>query len=156
MSKAGLSSRRSASPPPRCPQAERSAMHSPAGRRVLTQACRWRHRPASAAGERVDGSLLRLTERRLRSVASRDLRMLGVEIRCARAPLDLAEGRGETALHTRAGHDRFVPTLHVREIGQIDLVALMAPGPAEDREIGDRDLAGGEFDLAEPAIEDTV
>src|SRR5215813_2616095 len=35
-------------------------------------------------------------------------------------------------------------------------MALMAPSPAEDCEIGDRDLAGGEFDLAESAIQDIV
>src|SRR5262245_17076071 len=71
-------------------------------------------------------------------------------------PLNLAEGHRETALHARARHHRFVPALYVGEVGQIDLVALMSPGPAENREIGNRHVAAGEFSLAEPPIEHTI
>ena len=37
-----------------------------------------------------------------------------------------------------AGHQRVVPALDVGEIRQLDLVARMAPGPAQDGKIGDR------------------
>src|SRR5215472_6876008 len=35
-------------------------------------------------------------------------------------------------------------------------MALVPPGPAEDREIGNRDVAAGERDLAEPPVEHAV
>ena len=50
----------------------------------------------------------------------------------------------------------FVPALDVREIGQVHLVALMAPGPAEDGEIGDRHRARDELVVGEPAVEHAV
>ena len=53
--------------------------------------------------------------------------------------------RLHAALDGRPGHQRIVPATDIGEIGQIHLVALMAPGPAEDREIGDRQRAGDEF-----------
>src|SRR5882757_800357 len=57
-----------------------------------------------------------------------------------RSPACSAQGDGETALHARAGHHCLVPALDIGEVRQIDLVAFVPPGPAEDREIGNRDL----------------
>src|SRR5437667_12614550 len=72
------------------------------------------------------------------------------------AAVPLAQSDRETALDPRAGHHRLVPALDIGEIGQIDLVALVSPCPAEDREVGNRDVAGRELDLGEPAIEHAI
>jgi hypothetical protein len=53
-------------------------------------------------------------------------------------PFPSAQGDREAALHARTGHQLLVPALHVRKVGQIDLMALVAPGPAQDREVRDR------------------
>src|ERR1700720_3977384 len=73
-----------------------------------------------------------------------------------RSPACLAQGDGETALHAWAGHHCLVPALDVGKIRQIDQVALVPPGPAEDREIGNRDLTTGELDVAEPFVEHAI
>ena len=44
----------------------------------------------------------------------------------------------------------------MREIRQVDLVALVAPGPAEDREVGDRQLIGDEVVRRQPPVEHAV
>src|SRR5215471_8014760 len=62
----------------------------------------------------------------------------------------------ETALGARPGHHRLVPPFDVGVVGEIDLMALMPPRPPEDREIGNRNLAAGERDLAEPLVQHTV
>src|SRR5947209_11641912 len=63
----------------------------------------------------------------------------------------------EAALCARARHHCLVPALDVGVIVQADLMTLVPPGPAEDREIGDRDIvAGGVPRLAEALVEDAV
>src|SRR5271166_4534186 len=62
----------------------------------------------------------------------------------------------ETALYARSGHHRLVPPLDVRKVRQVDLMALVPPCPAEDSEIGDRDIAPGEFDFGQPLVEHAV
>src|SRR4051812_25601800 len=52
-----------------------------------------------------------------------------------------AQGHFEAALRAGAGHHRLVPALDVGVVGEIDLMALVPPRPAEDREIGDRNVA---------------
>ena len=63
-----------------------------------------------------------------------------------------AQGDLEAALDSRPGHYCLIPALDVREVGQIDLMALVAPRPAENGEIGNREIAAGELDLAEPLV----
>src|SRR5216684_3603450 len=69
----------------------------------------------------------------------------------------LAQRHLEAALGAGAGHHRLVPALDVRVVGEVDLMALVPPSPAEDREIGDRYvIAAGELHVAEALIEDAV
>src|SRR6185312_14912199 len=60
------------------------------------------------------------------------------------------------ALGRRAGHQRVVPALDVRKILQLDLVARVAPGPAEDGEIGNRQGAGDELMVSQPLVEHAI
>src|SRR5579883_2908836 len=48
--------------------------------------------------------------------------------------------RLHAALDSGARHQGVVPALHIGEVRQIHLVAGVAPGPAENGEIGDRQL----------------
>src|SRR5712692_2612653 len=68
----------------------------------------------------------------------------------------LAQGDRETALDARASHQRLVPALDVGKVRQIYLMALVPPRPAEDREIGNRDVASRELHFAEPLVEHAV
>src|ERR1700730_3556410 len=53
--------------------------------------------------------------------------------------------------------DTTVPALALRVVGELDRVRLVPPGPAEDRELGDRDVfARGELHLAQALVEDAV
>ena len=56
--------------------------------------------------------------------------------------------RFHAALGRRAGHQRVVPALDTGKILQLHLVARVAPGPAEDGEIGDRQRARDEVAAA--------
>src|SRR5215831_8145119 len=67
-----------------------------------------------------------------------------------------AQSNLETAPHAWAGHQLLVPALDVREIAEIDLVALVPPRPAEDRKIRDRNASAGKFDFAKPPVEHAV
>src|SRR4051794_11202977 len=70
---------------------------------------------------------------------------------------DLAQCHLEAALGAGPPHHRLVPALDVGVVGEADLVPLMPPGPAEDREIGDRHLvACRELRLPETLVEDAV
>src|ERR1700687_5512399 len=54
----------------------------------------------------------------------------------------------DAALGRRSRHQFVVPALDVGIVFEIDLMPLVAPGPAEDGEVGDRDfVAGGVFRL---------
>src|SRR6516225_2725378 len=153
---AGSPARRLASPQPLFQRGERSVTHSPAGLPAAARAFRSRCRQASATGGRKTASRLRLAGHGVGCLASGDrVSWRGSPFEIRRG-LRSAEGHGEAALHPRAGHHRLVPALYVREIRQIDLVAFMPPGPAEDREISDGNVAGDELDFAEPAIEHAV
>src|SRR5437867_1590343 len=75
----------------------------------------------------------------------------------SRAGSALAQRHLEAALRPRPRHHRLVPALDVGIVGEVDLMALVPPGPAEDGEIGDRHLrAGGIRHLAQPLVEDAV
>ena len=56
----------------------------------------------------------------------------------------------------RAGHQRLVPALDAGEIRQLDLVARVAPGPAEDGEIGDRQRARDELAPRKALVEHVI
>src|SRR5713226_4356847 len=69
----------------------------------------------------------------------------------------LAQCHLEAALGAGARHHRLVPALDVGVVGEVDLMALVPPGPPQDREIGDRYvIAAGELHIAEPLVEDAV
>src|SRR5262249_38288561 len=67
-----------------------------------------------------------------------------------------AQSDGKAALHAGTGHHGLVPPLDVAKIRQVDLVTLMPPSPAENREIGYRNAAPGELDFPEPLVEYAV
>src|SRR3954449_6814043 len=56
------------------------------------------------------------------------------------AVLFLTQRHLEAAPGAGAGHHCFVPALDIRVVGEIYLMPFVPPGPAKDREIGDRDL----------------
>src|SRR5205807_6864226 len=58
-------------------------------------------------------------------------------------PCSSAQRHLEAALGGGARRQRLVPPFDVRVVREVDLVPLVPPGPAEDREIGDRHLAAG-------------
>src|SRR5215470_7270785 len=63
----------------------------------------------------------------------------------------------EALLGAGARHHRLIPALDVGVVAQIDLMALVPPGPAKDRKIGDRHpIAGRIRRLAETCVEDAV
>ena len=53
-------------------------------------------------------------------------------------------------------HQRVVPAFDIGKIRQLDLVARVPPGPAEDGEIGDRQRARDEFAIRQAAIQHAV
>src|SRR5260370_19586589 len=69
----------------------------------------------------------------------------------------LAQRHIEAGLGAGTRHHRLVPALDVGVVGEVDLMALVPPGPPQDREIGDRHLiAAGERRLAQALVEDAV
>ena len=62
----------------------------------------------------------------------------------------------EASRHARARHHRLVPPLHVRIFREVDLVPRMPPGPAEDREVGDRKFVGKVRTPGQSTIHDAV
>src|SRR5262245_49509722 len=69
---------------------------------------------------------------------------------------DSIQLRFHPALGRRAGHQLIVPALDIGKVLQFDLVARVAPGPAEDREVGDRQGAGYELAAREALVQHIV
>src|SRR3990167_4895795 len=53
-----------------------------------------------------------------------------------------AQCHGQAALHAGPRLQGLPPALHLRKVGQIDLMARVPPHPAGDGEIGDRQFVG--------------
>src|SRR5262249_52534276 len=69
----------------------------------------------------------------------------------------LAQRDLEAALCAGARHHRLVPTLDVRIVVEADLMPLVPPRPAENREVGNRDLVAGRvLRLTQALVEDAV
>src|SRR4029450_10765091 len=70
--------------------------------------------------------------------------------------IDSIQLRFHAALGGGAHHQLVVPALDVRKIFQFDFVARVAPGPAEDGEVGHRQGAGDELAAREALVQHIV
>src|SRR5207237_890044 len=67
-----------------------------------------------------------------------------------------AEGHRETSRHGGPFHQVAVPACDLGIVGEVHLMSLVAPDPAEYRKVGDRERTCHIGDLRETAVEDAV